>query len=166
MLNMHFVEIISNDHQSAVEYARYRFFINDDDYLKIQDLIMLEDNIIHQCRSNSRACFFSDDSFTNLIKLFYFVEEIYDLEGKQKAVHEGSQINGKRDGLMRISDRESVVLEWFTADFQNGKSIYKYLDSESKCYKDVRIIREEENGDIYKEEYPFEGQDMTVPMPS
>lgn len=67
---------------------------------------------------------------------------------------------------MRISDRESVVLEWFTADFQNGKNIYKYLDSESKCYKDVRIIREEENGDIYKEEYPFEGQDMTAPFPS
>lgn len=45
--DLHFVEIISNELQSATEYARIRFFTHGDDLDKIKDIIDLEDNLAH-----------------------------------------------------------------------------------------------------------------------
>lgn len=42
---------------------------------------MLDDNVNNQCLNNSKACLFTDDSFTKQIEKFYFVEEIYDVDG-------------------------------------------------------------------------------------
>ena len=86
---LHFVEILSNDVQNSVEYAKYRFLTHHHDIEKIENIIDLEDNLAHQCRRNSRACFDTEDSFTKEIDILFFVEEIFEANGTHKAVHEG-----------------------------------------------------------------------------
>lgn len=111
--DLQYVEIISNDEQTDDEYARYRFFTHLDDLKKIQNILNLDDNVNYQCKSNSMACFDTQNSFTNLVDVIYFVEEIFDITGKPIGVHEGKKVFGKKQGLMRLTDVESVSLEWF-----------------------------------------------------
>ena len=69
--NMQYVEMISNDNQNTADYSKVWFFTPTEDWKKIKKIITTGDNLAHQCRSNSKACLDTDDSFTKLIDMYY-----------------------------------------------------------------------------------------------
>ena len=99
----------------------------------------MTDNVNHQCAANSRACFDTEDSFLKLLNVIYFVEEIFAYSGEYISVHEGKKVDGKKQGLLRVTDKESVALEWFDDDLQRGNQIYKLLD-EDECTKESKYV--------------------------
>lgn len=123
MENAHFIEIISNDAPILDEWSRFRFFVTESNYEKVKNIINVTDNYHQQCiNSTSRACFGSENSFTTELDLVYFVEETF----RFKSVHEGSRSNGKKQGLLRLTDKDLVMLTFYNLDWEGGKSIYKY----------------------------------------
>ena len=121
--NAHFVEIISNDAPVLDEWARYRFFVTDSQYEVLKNIIDVTNNHRQQCvDSTSRACFGTENSFTAELDMVYFVEESFSF----KAVHEGSRANGKKQGLLRLTDKDLVMLAYYNKDWEGGKNIYKY----------------------------------------
>lgn len=81
--------MFTNNDQRDHTFSRYRFFLPSEDYDKIKDIINTEDNFSHQCRSHVRACLDTEESFTKLVSVMYFVEEHYDDNNSELAVHEG-----------------------------------------------------------------------------
>ena len=82
--------------------------------------------------------------------MIYFVGEKYDYSGNEISVHEGKKMKGKKEGLMRLADQESVALGWFAADARRGNQIYKRRD-EAECRKESTYT--DENGEVYPGEF-------------
>ena len=127
--DLQYVEMITNYDQDTSDYSKLYFFVSTADFQKIEKIIVTNDNKMHQCRSDTRACLDTEDSFTKHIDMFY-AEVHYNVRHNMTQIHEGYMSKGKNEGIKRHMDWKSSALEWYKDDKLNGKQFLKWIKRE------------------------------------